>query len=302
MEDSFEEQIIEIGKEMVVCSNSCKGITNDQINGIVPRCLYYRDSIQNDLNQLIDLEIKGKYEKLSSTREFNKRTPMLSSSLLEIKNLKILQGLTFKTKKTEGFHKELITLIKHKQNFLKKSGQRNINGLIIVGLNPGQINSVEKQFFRTNDYQKSDNINKFLLQNDFFAKNTYFSEPYYKNICLFLQKILNGADCPIIFSEVIYCQNELSNKTIPFATFSNCLNKYLFEIINRFDWPIICFHKESSKFIHIKFPERKIIVVPHASGQYTAYKLKKMSRKHIINIQKIILNSFIEENKYFEFQ
>ncbi len=81
----MERRIHGIGRSLVRCTNSCVGITNDRLSGILPRCLYFeRDGrSESDGCVMVGLNPGGSDEK---EQEYFKRYGTTYSAWLEFWN------------------------------------------------------------------------------------------------------------------------------------------------------------------------------------------------------------------------
>lgn len=165
-------------------------------------------------------------------------------------------------------------------------------GCVIVGINPGISNENERQVYLT---QKKDQGNLYESVLNYWDKSIS-TKPYYVRLRNFVRDIdLMG---PILWTELVKCENKNKGDSPPLQTFRNCIDKYLNEELKYIplEWPIIAVGDKSFKAVSYMYRNRNIIGVPHPTA----------ARGHFANLKKygkvkkglqIKLYNFIKKNK-----
>jgi hypothetical protein len=136
-------------------------------------------------------------------------------------------------------------------------------GCVIVGLNPGQSDEKEHRFYIDNgaSYENSLRYWKDRIQN----------LPYYVR----LRNIANefGFLGPILWTELVKCENSTKGKNLCVETIRDDINKYLFREIDVIseEWPLIGVGRRAYEILSYSFPKRFIIGLPHVTGSYGGY-------------------------------
>lgn len=134
-------------------------------------------------------------------------------------------------------------------------------GCVIVGINPGRSanNETEKDAYLKGDCSYQSTV-------DYWRNNLIEKEKYYKYLSKFLNCLkYNG---PVLWTELVKCENAEKINTPPLQTFRNCANEYLVKEINCIpsNWPIIAVGREAHKVISYMFPNRAVLGIPHPTS------------------------------------
>jgi len=156
-------------------------------------------------------------------------------------------------------------------------------GCVIVGLNPGKSSKRESEM----DYYKK---NGFSYQStiEYWELNLY-NHPYYKFLRDFVTCL--RLDGPILWTELIKCESDSNNGTLPLQTCRICTNKFLrkeMECVPS-EWPLIAVSRESHKALSYLFPNKSVLGVPHPTssrGNFSKLFIDKSRKKFTDDIQR----------------
>lgn len=132
-------------------------------------------------------------------------------------------------------------------------------GCVIVGINPGPASKEEK-----NDYMRNNCTYKAV--SDYWEKKLQRKQ-YYKRLSQLVDEL--GFKGPILWSELVKCQNKNGKTLPPLQTFRTCTKKFLnkeLEIVPS-DWLIIAVGRETYKALAYIYPQRAIIGVNHPKAR-----------------------------------
>ena len=159
---------------------------------------------------------------------------------------------------------------------------RKGKGAVFVGINPAKPSKrsrrglQEREFYKKN--VKNGNAYEQVLkywENEIHGKFHRYYTPLGK---LADQLSLTG---PILWTELVKCENAPSEKVPPLQTFRICTHAYLMRELKSVpdDWPIIAIGQETYDRLVFLAPGRVIIGVPHpASNGYFSKLVKRLSR------------------------
>lgn len=142
----------------------------------------------------------------------------------------------------------------------QKGRKEDERGTAIIGINPGISKEDERSFYRS----KGQGYEKVLSYWDMkISKLKYYN---------FLRNLVNqlGFTGPILWSELVKCENLVAGKLPPIQTFRTCTRKFLnkeLEVIP-LGWPLIAVGKETFKVLAYLYPTHVVIGVPHPTGSY----------------------------------
>src|SRR3989338_2121986 len=167
---------------------------------------------------------------------------------------------------------------------------RNLSrrGSVIVGINPGQSNEPEREFYKKTGAS-------------YPATITYWDDRikklrYYVHGRAFVDALkLRG---PILWTELVKCESQPGIRELSVQTIRDSINRYLFKELEAIpgDWLLIAVGGEAFKILSYHFPDRIVIGIPHitsARGQF-----HKLFSKNVINpIEKQQLKKLLRDNK-----
>lgn len=134
---------------------------------------------------------------------------------------------------------------------------------VVVGLNPGKCNQLEK------DYYLSHGI-KYSSVDEFFEKIKNYR--YFK-LTRDLLDIL-GFDGNILWTDLAKCESLEGIKSPPIQTLRVCIGRFLREEINMFqDSTIFALGNVAFNFCALSFPHQFVIGVPHPTGSHGDFSL-----------------------------
>ena len=150
-----------------------------------------------------------------------------------------------------------------------KNGNED-KGVVIVGLNPGHASKKEKDFYQNNNSYEEVKA----WWNQQFAQDTG-NEPngghYYSKLRYLANRLgLNG---PILWTEVVHCENENGTGGLTFnkfpQTFRACMRDYLLKEMERVPstWKVIAVTREAYSVARCLFLDHGVIGVPHPRSQ-----------------------------------
>ncbi|MBI4301119.1 MAG: hypothetical protein HY664_00750 [Chloroflexi bacterium] len=133
-------------------------------------------------------------------------------------------------------------------------------GSVIVGINPGRSRPVERQFYIKN----GPNYEQVLA----FWNKKIWNDPYYDRLRKLVHEL--GFGGPILWTELVKCENGERVEQLPLQTFRTCTRAHLtqeLELIPQ-DWPLIAVGREAYKALAYLYPSRVVIGIPHAKGSH----------------------------------
>jgi hypothetical protein len=144
---------------------------------------------------------------------------------------------------------------------LETEGREDINGSVIVGINPGRSKSKEREFYRSNGQTYEQVVVHWQI---------HISRlPYYMRLRNLATE--SGLKGPILWTELVKCENESAESGLPpLQTFRTCTQAYLQKELHAVpnNWPLIAVGWESYKALAYIFASRTVIGVPHPTGSY----------------------------------
>jgi len=141
----------------------------------------------------------------------------------------------------------------------RRTGAR---GSVALGINPGQGDDEEQDFY----LQHGGTYDAML---EFWDTRRRFSHPYMTKTRRLIDSM--GLDGPILWTELVKCQNPLGVKRVPpLSTIRTCVHLYLMQEMTLVptDWPVVALGRESFRLAAVMFPSRTVIGVPHPTGSY----------------------------------
>jgi hypothetical protein len=150
-----------------------------------------------------------------------------------------------------------------------ENGQRKERGVVIVGINPAESNSKERNYYADNRQTYKSAVKYW---------QDHISKGYHKHYTP-LRRILKvlGFDGPTLWTELVKCENATAHKGMPLdQTFDTCIELYLREELSSVpnDWSLIAIGKKAYKQLASRFPECTIIGVPHPAYGHLERALK----------------------------
>jgi hypothetical protein len=141
--------------------------------------------------------------------------------------------------------------------------EENGMGCVIVGLNPGQSDEKEHRFYIDNGALYENSLK--------YWKERIQAFSYYVR----LKKIANefGFSGPILWTELVKCENSIKGKNLCVETIRDDINKYLFREIAVIPekWPLIGVGRKAYEILSYSFPNRFVIGLPHITGSWGGY-------------------------------
>ena len=133
-------------------------------------------------------------------------------------------------------------------------------GTAIVGINPGNSNSHERSYYIKNG-KSYDKVEEYW-------KNHIQKRKYYSWLKRFADQL--GFSGPILWTELMKCENAERGKMPPLQTFRVCTKTFLSVEPGLIpdDWPLIAVGGEVYKALAYRFPNRIVIGIPHITGAY----------------------------------
>jgi len=173
--------------------------------------------------------------------------------------------------------------------YLEYLNRNQYNGCVIVGINPGRTNNSEKSYYLKNGISYNTIVN-------FFEKpgRYKYGHPYYRYLRIFVDLI--GYEGPILWTELVKCENDTSTNFPPLQTFRHCTHRYLSKELDLIpsDWPLIAIGREAHKALSYLYPTRSVLGIPHPtssrgnfSGLFTG---KKIGNQLTTDVQNQINN------------
>ncbi|MCK4576519.1 hypothetical protein KAU34_08945 [candidate division WOR-3 bacterium] len=136
-------------------------------------------------------------------------------------------------------------------------------GVVIVGINPGHSKPYERNYYIKNG-QSYDKVVEYW--NAHIRKRKYYSS---------LRSFVNqlGFQGPILWTELVKCENMQEVRSPPLQTFRICTKTYLsreLDLIpdNSDNWPLIAVGREVYKALAYRFPTRIVVGIPHPTGSF----------------------------------
>lgn len=154
-------------------------------------------------------------------------------------------------------------------------------GCAIVGINPGKYTKTKDE----EGYYLKHGIHYESVK-DFW--NLYGrSHKYYRFLTDF--KNCLGINGPVLWTELVKCQNSENSNTLPLQTFRTCTSEFLSQEIDALPdhWPLIAVGREAHKALSYMYPKKTVIGVPHPTssrgyfaGLFENAERKKLKPKH----------------------
>jgi hypothetical protein len=131
-------------------------------------------------------------------------------------------------------------------------------GCAVIGLNPGQSKEKERSFYLQEGQTYQQTIT--------FWEQRKSNIRYYKRLKDFVKKL--GLEGPILWTELVKCENMPPSKKPLIKTISICTHTYLSKELEHLpkEWPLIGIGKDSFNLLSFLYPERAILGVPHPTG------------------------------------
>jgi hypothetical protein len=133
-------------------------------------------------------------------------------------------------------------------------------GCAIVGLNPGESRERERGFY--------------LKRGQTYRQTVAFWEQHKSKIRYYnrLKKLIQtlGLTGPVLWSELVKCENMPPYKRPPIRTISICTRNFLARELEDIPskWPLISVGRDSFNILSFLNPEHAILGVPHPNGSY----------------------------------
>jgi hypothetical protein len=139
-------------------------------------------------------------------------------------------------------------------------GRTQSRGTVIVGINPGPSKPHERNYY-IKEGQNYQNVLDYW--EEYIRKRKY-----YHSLRSFVDQL--GFDGPILWTELVKCENAPGIIKPTLQTFRICTNTYLREELKYVPahWPIIAVGGEAYKALAYLFPHHIVIGIPHPSGSY----------------------------------
>jgi hypothetical protein len=141
--------------------------------------------------------------------------------------------------------------------------EENGMGCVIVGLNPGQSDEKEHRFYIDNGASYENSLR--------YWKDRIRGLRYYTRLKDIANKF--GFSGPILWTELVKCENSVKGENLCVETIRDDINKYLFREIDIIpeEWPLIGVGRKAYEILSYSFPKRLIIGIPHVTGSYGGY-------------------------------
>lgn len=133
-------------------------------------------------------------------------------------------------------------------------------GVVIVGINPGRSKPDEQNYYIKNG-QSYDEVVEYWRVHICGLK-------YYSSLRSFVDQL--GFRGPILWTELVKCENKRGVRIPPLQTFRICTKTYLSRELELIPdkWPLIAVGGEVYKALAYRFPTRIIVGIPHPTGSY----------------------------------
>lgn len=169
----------------------------------------------------------------------------------------------------------------------KENRNTNLEGCIIVGLNPGISNNKERRGYQVG-------------MSDGTIDDLWKTKPEHKYYTLLRKFAKNaGLEGIILWTELVKCECVPQNKAIdiPLQTYRNCVGKYLKKELKAIDtnWIIIAVGRETHKALSYLYPKRTIIGIPHPTASRGHFSGLFIGERFKDNVNKIIND--LKENR-----
>jgi len=165
--------------------------------------------------------------------------------------------------------------------YLDDEGRTGKQGCVIVGINPGISKSKERNHYRKNGAE-------YQTVKAFWKKHGY-NFAYYKYLRDFADRA--GYTGPILWTELVKCENLSGKKLPPMQTFRRCTFEFLSKELAAVpdEWMIIAVGKEVHKALCYRYPDKAILGIPHTNsrGQFAGLFVgsKRQKFTESVNIQ-----------------
>lgn len=161
--------------------------------------------------------------------------------------------------------------------YLEYQNRNDQTGCVVVGINPGRSinNSHERKYYLNNQITYNTVIS-------FWTDYVREKHRYYKDLRTFIECArYNG---PILWTELVKCENEINIKFLPLQTFRTCIHNYLDHEINLVpqNWPIIAVGREAHKALSYLYPNKSILGIPHPNSRGHFHKMFNESKSQFI--------------------
>ncbi|MCJ7759567.1 uracil-DNA glycosylase family protein [Candidatus Bathyarchaeota archaeon] len=134
-------------------------------------------------------------------------------------------------------------------------------GVVIVGINPGQAKPAERKFFMNERSYSS------MLS---IWKEHVRDRRYYKGLREVADSL--GYTGPILWTELVKCQSEKKGRRISPQTMRSCISRYLEKELAIFsDFPIIAVGNQAFDYCSLRFADRFVIGIPHPTGSFGTF-------------------------------
>lgn len=162
-----------------------------------------------------------------------------------------------------------------------EEGSRKGNGLIIVGLNPGHIKDDEREAYADLHRRGKFTYDRVQEARKRVKEVRKKGSIYSKKLRDFANEV--GFSGPILWTNLVKCENNKGTKSLSVQTKRVCVRTYLIEELKAApgDWPVIAAGKEAFKALTYLCPNRVIIGIPHPTGGGRDFwrLLKKVGKK-----------------------
>jgi hypothetical protein len=142
---------------------------------------------------------------------------------------------------------------------LEFNERTNPMGTVIVGINPGKSKLHEQEYYKRNFCSYQSVI-------DYYFEEGLKDHKYY----VYLRDFVNclGRLGPILWTELVKCENKQRNTKPPLQTFRYCTNKFLNREIKAVpdSWLLVAAGKEAYKALVYIYPQRPLIGIPHPTS------------------------------------
>lgn len=171
-------------------------------------------------------------------------------------------------------------------------------GCVLIGINPGRsANQVRERNFYLENQLSYNTIN------DFWVNHGGYNHVYYRYLRDFINCI--GFDGPILWTELVKCENAIDVSQLPLETFRKCINNYLINELSIIpeNWPIIAAGRKPFEASSYLFMDRFVIGVPHPNSRGNFSNMfTNAERNHFENNVQVqvnnILNDFNNNNRF----
>ena len=170
--------------------------------------------------------------------------------------------------------------------YLEHQNRHGETGCVVVGINPGNpgksaTNDKERNFYLDNQISYNTVV-------DFWINHGGYNHPYYR----YLRDLINcvGYNGPILWTELVKCENDNETRFPPLQTFRICTHNFLTKELDLVpkNWPLIAIGREAHKALSYLYPTKSVLGVPHPTssrGNFPRLFTDNTRNQFVFNVQ-----------------